>query len=165
MAFERAGPIGLAPIKLDWIPLMDLALFEAKDAAKQGDVPVGAVLIDKSGDILAKAANRVERDRDPAGHAEIIALRLAAAKIGTPRLTGCLLIVTLEPCLMCAAAIALSRIDGVIFGAADLRAGALISAADACNLPLGGHTFWHLGGIKSGECAKLLQDFFSGKRN
>lgn len=143
---------------------MGLALEEAISAARGGDVPVGALLLAPDGAILARGGNRVERDQNPLAHAELLVLAAAATRLGARRLTGCTLIVTLEPCLMCAGAIAHSRVAGVVFGAADQRAGALVSCADACSLPLGGRAFWHKGGIRSRECAGLLISFFQGKR-
>lgn len=143
---------------------MALALAEARAAASQGDMPVGALLVSASGKLLSKTANRVERDHNPAAHAEILALAQGGMRVGSPRLCGCVLIVTLEPCLMCAGAIAQSRVDGVVFGAADARAGCLISQADAENLPLAGRMFWHMGGIRALECATLLHDFFARRR-
>ena len=143
---------------------MELALEQAFDAMTQGDIPVGAVLADRDGKILARAGNRVERDSDPSAHAEILALREGARALGPRNLAGCILVATLEPCLMCAGAIALARVSGVVFGAADARAGCLVSAADQETLPLAGRSFWHLGGIRAGDCARLLQDFFSNRR-
>lgn len=159
-----SGPKGPCPPSWTWDRLMGLAFEQAEAAAAEGDIPVGAVLVDKSGRILARAGNRVERDSDPSAHAEILALRIAAKLLGPRNLTDCILIATLEPCLMCAGAIALSRVAGVVFGAADARAGSLVSAADADCLPLAGRSFWRLGGIRSGDSVKLLQDFFSKKR-
>lgn len=163
-AYEPAGPRGRCPGNLDWNHFMDLALEEARSAAREGDVPVGAVLVAPDGSILASGGNRVERDQNPLAHAEILVLAAAANRLGARRLNGCLLIVTLEPCLMCAGAIGHSRVAGVVFGAADQKAGALVSWADACSLPLGGRAFWHKGGIKSRECADLLIGFFQRQR-
>lgn len=143
---------------------MRLALLEARLAGEAGDVPIGAVLIDTGGRLITTASNRVERDHNPVGHAEILALTQAAEILGTSRLDGCILVVTLEPCLMCVGAISHSRIDGVVFGAADRKAGALISAADHRELPLAGRGFWHMGGIGSQESAELLINFFKKRR-
>lgn len=162
---DWSGPKGPCPPGWTWDRLMGLAFEQAEAAAAEGDIPVGAVLTDKGGRILATAGNRVERDVDPTAHAEILALRIATKLRGPRNLTDCVLITTLEPCLMCAGAIALSRVAGVVFGAADARAGCLVSAADAECLPLAGRSFWRLGGIRSGESIKLLQDFFSKKRS
>lgn len=163
-AFTPAGPVGRPPGGREWAGLMKAALMEARKAASLGEVPVGALVAHPDGRILAAAGNRVEAERSPAAHAEILALAAAGKAIGSSRLDGCVLVATLEPCLMCAGAIALSRVAGVVFGAADVRAGALISAADACALPLAGRSFWHLGGVLSQECAALLKNFFIPKR-
>lgn len=163
-AFGRSGPCPDPPKGWTWERLMEMALNEARMAADCGDVPVGALVAAKNGRLLAVAANRVERDADPAGHAEILALRAAAQAQGAPRLTDCILVVTLEPCLMCVGAIAHARIEGIVYGAADLRAGAVASSVDSTDLPLAGRSFWHMGGIKSGQCARLLQDFFIKRR-
>lgn len=163
-AYEPAGPPGRSPGCHTWNHFMDLALEEARRAAMEGDVPVGAVLASPDGAILASGGNRVERDQNPLAHAEILVLAAAAGRLGARRLTGCILIVTLEPCLMCAGAIAHSRVAGVVFGAADEKAGVLVSCADACLLPLGGRSFWHKGGIRSRECAELLTSFFQRQR-
>lgn len=163
-AYEPAGPPGLAPAFHSWNYFMDLALEEARSAARGGDVPVGAVLASPDGAILARGGNRVERDQNPLAHAEILVLAAAAGSLGARRLNGCILIVTLEPCLMCAGAIAHSRVAGVVFGAADQKAGVLVSCTDACLLPLGGRSFWHKGGIRSRECAELLTSFFQRQR-
>lgn len=143
---------------------MRFAIAEAEKAAAFSEVPVGAAVFDASGQLIAKAANDIERACDPCGHAELIAIRRACKRAGSPRLGGHILVVTLEPCLMCAGAIALSRLDGVVFGAYDTRAGALSSIADRPNLPLAGRVFWHLGGIEAERCGRLLGDFFARKR-
>lgn len=163
-AFEPAGPKGIPPSGASWKELMLLALEEARKAGLLGDCPVGAVITDRQGRILANAHNRVEGWHNPAAHAEMLAIMRASQRLASPRLEGCILVVTLEPCLMCAGAIAQSRLAGVVFGAADSRAGALVSAHDACGLPFGGRSFWHLGGIMGQECASLLQDFFAERR-
>lgn len=139
------------------------ALAEARHAARAGDAPIGALVVAANGRILARAANRVERDADPAGHAEILALRQAAQASGAPRLAGCVLVATLEPCLMCLGACGHARIDGIVYGAADVRAGAVISRAAPCELPLAA-SFWHMGGILAPDCAQLLREFFAKRR-
>ena len=145
--------------------MMADALSAAHEAAQAGEVPVGAAVFDCAGRLLARAGNNVEGGRNPAGHAEILALTAACRAVGSARLPGHILVVTLEPCLMCAGAIGHSRIDGVVFGAFDTIAGALVSVADRPNLPLAGRSFWHLGGIRSTECASLLAQFFSHRRD
>lgn len=159
------GPPGERPRGWTWDALMEIALDQAKKAAFLGEVPVGALLIENNGLILAKTGNRVENSSDPLAHAEILALRKGARAIGHKKLTNAILIVTLEPCLMCVSAIAQSRIAGVVFGAADARAGCLVSAAFPDTLPLSGRSFWHLGGIRSQECISLLQEFFRKRRS
>lgn len=163
-SFEPGGPPGPEPRSGLWLELMDVALTEARLAGNAGDVPVGAVLASMAGRVIAKAGNRIERDHNPVAHAEILVLAAGGRKLSSTRLSGCILVVTLEPCLMCVGAIALARLEGVIFGAADARAGALISAADARELPLWEREFWHLGGVKSQESADLLKAFFEGRR-
>ena len=143
---------------------MLLALECARQAEAHGDVPVGAVVALANGTVIGRGANCVELHNNPAAHAEIIALGQAARKLGTPRLDGAFLISTLEPCLMCASAIAHARIAGLVFGASDPRAGAIHSAADLEDLPLGGRSYWHMGGILAHDCALLLNAFFDRLR-
>lgn len=144
---------------------MGLALAEARHAISHGDVPVGALIVSPRGKILALASNQVEQDSDPTAHAEILALRRACLMAGEPRLDGCVLVVTLEPCLMCAGAIFLSRIAGIVYGAADNRAGAVISANDYLALPGDTQKIWHMGGVLGHECANLLNVFFTTLRD
>lgn len=143
---------------------MRLALAEAARAWELGEVPVGAVLVSAGGEILARAGNRVAGRHDPTAHAEILAIRAAARKIGNERLTGSILAVTLEPCLMCAAAILQARLAGIVFGAADQREGAIISRADFIAITGPAREIWHLGGILSAECAAILRNFFRDRR-
>lgn len=142
---------------------MALAMAQARRAAANGDVPVGALVCTGNGRILAACGNRVECHNDPTAHAEILAIRKACKILGSPRLGRCILVATLEPCAMCAAAMAHARIDGLIYGAADARAGAIVSALDAEYLTDGSH-FWHMGGIMAAESAALLADFFAARR-
>ncbi|OKH88881.1 CMP deaminase [Thalassospira sp. TSL5-1] len=144
---------------------MDLALQEARAAAMRGEVPVGAVVVDgKTGEVLAKAGNLTEADNDPTAHAEILAIRAAAAKRGEPRLPGCDLYVTLEPCPMCATAISFARIRRVYFGAYDPKSGGVdhgprIYQSTSCH-----HQPEVYGGIGEIEAARLLRDFFGSLR-
>jgi tRNA(adenine34) deaminase len=143
------------------------ALIEAERAGANPDgeeVPVGAVIVAPDGAILARAANASITDNDPTGHAEVRALRIAAAKTGNYRLEGCVLVVTLEPCLMCAGAIVHARLAGVVYGASDIKTGAVESCFNALNLPFHNHFVWHYGGIRSADCEKLLKYFFSRRR-
>lgn len=143
---------------------MELALSAADRALAEGDVPVGAVIAAPDGDIIAKACNAVERDNDPSAHAEILALREAARARKNWRLEGCVLVVTLEPCAMCAAAIVHARLAGVVFGAADETAGAVVSRAEYLDGPVSGRGVWHMGGVRSEACAALLRRCFQARR-
>jgi tRNA(adenine34) deaminase len=144
---------------------MDLALDQAKLAAQAGEVPVGAVLVDgTTGHIAAAAHNRVERDKDPTAHAEMLAIRQAAAALGQTRLEGFDLYVTLEPCPMCAQAIAFARIRRLYWGASDPKGGGVengprIFAQNTCH-----HRPELYGGIAEAQAAGLLQDFFKQRR-
>lgn len=143
---------------------MQEALSEAVRAAEAGDVPVGAVMV-RGGEIIARAGNRREVDGDPTAHAEMLVLRAAARVLGTRRLAGCTLYVTLEPCPMCAGAIALSRPDAVVFGAQDARAGCCGSVyrlTEDTRLGLG--TVPAYGGVLASQCAAVLEAFFEGRR-
>ena len=144
---------------------MDLALAEAEKAAAAGEVPVGAVLVDgRSGAVLARAHNRVETDRDPTAHAELLAIRAAAAALGAPRLAGCDLYVTLEPCPMCAQAIAFARIRRLYFGAADPKGGGVEHGPRIFGQPTCHHRPEIYGGIGERRAAELLRAFFRARR-
>jgi len=143
---------------------MRLALEQARAGERQGEVPVGAVLVGRDGVILADAHNACLALNDPTAHAEILALRRAAARRGTYRLNGTVLIVSLEPCLMCAGALVHARVDGIVYGAADPLAGAVSSCLEAFALPFHNHAIWHMGGVAGEECAALLRDFFLKRR-
>lgn len=144
---------------------MQLALTEGEKAAAEGEVPVGALVIAADGHLLAKAHNRPVALSDPSAHAEIAALRAAAIVRGNYRLEGCILVVTLEPCLMCAGAAVHARLAGLVYGAADDRAGAVESCLNALDLPFHNHKIWHMGGIAAPACAGLLKDFFISVRS
>ena len=139
------------------------ALTAAADAAAAGDVPVGAVVV-HDGAVLVRAHNRTERDRDPTGHAELIAIREAARQLGRWRLDDCTLVVTLEPCAMCAGAIVLSRLERLVFGAWDDNAGMVGSVGDVVRHPRLNHQPEVIGGVLAAECAALLTDFFEERR-
>lgn len=139
---------------------MELALTEARNCADSDDVPVGAVVLDSAGEVIATGYNTKERDGDPLGHAEIIAIRAAAEKLGNWRLTNCTLVVTLEPCVMCAGAILAARIPVVVFGAWDEKAGASGSVFDLLRDRRLNHQVEVIPGIRAEECGKLLSDFF-----
>ncbi|MDL2316733.1 nucleoside deaminase, partial [Desulfovibrio sp. OttesenSCG-928-A18] len=144
-----------------WEALMERALFLAEEAAGKGEIPVGALLVDGHGRILAESANAVESLTDATAHAEMQVLRKAFAASGNLRLEGSVLVATLEPCLMCAGALAHARVSGLVYGAPDPRAGAVSSCLDGLDLPFLNHRVWHLGGIREAECAQLLRSFFA----
>ena len=143
--------------------LMRTALDVARIAARSGDVPVGAIVINAEGVIVGKGFNEREANNDPTAHAEIVAIRNAASRLQKSRLDGCTLIVTLEPCAMCAGAIAQSRISKVIFGAWDEKAGAVGSVWDVLRDPRSIFKVEVTAGILEAECAELLTDFFKDK--
>ncbi len=144
---------------------MDRALKEAEKAAARGEVPIGAVIVDgKSGEVLAVAGNRTEEDHDPTAHAEVLAIREAAAKIGSARLIDCDLYVTLEPCTMCATAISFARIRRLYFGAYDPKGGGVDHGACFFNQSTCHHMPEVIGGVREEECGALLKRFFSAKR-
>ena len=152
-------------LAMDDINHMARALAEARAATDYGEVPVGAVVVEATtGRVLAVAANRVEQDRDPTAHAEILAIRAAARELRTPRLTECDLYVTLEPCAMCAQAIAFARIRRVIFGAYDPKGGGVEHGARIFTQPTCHHAPEIIGGLEEGASGALLRDFFSGLR-
>ncbi|HVQ95452.1 MAG TPA: tRNA adenosine(34) deaminase TadA [Mycobacteriales bacterium] len=141
-----------------------LAVAQADAGGAAGDVPVGAVVIGPSGAVLAEAANERERAADPTAHAEILALRRAALAVGSWRLTGCTLVVTLEPCTMCAGALVLARVDRLIYGATDPKAGAVGSLWDVVRDRRLNHRPEVIPGILETECAALLREFFDQHR-
>ncbi len=143
---------------------MRLALDEAHAALATGDVPVGAVVLDRTGEVIGRGRNTRERDADPTGHAEIVALREAAAHRGEWRLEGCTLVVTLEPCTMCAGAIVGSRIERVVFGAWDDKAGAVGSLWDVVRDRRLNHRPEVVSEVLAEESAALLRDFFAAQR-
>jgi tRNA(adenine34) deaminase len=148
----------------DHIWNMTLALEEADVAYKNDEVPIGAVVVDSSGKVLAKASNDKEKSNDPCGHAEIIAIRKAAEAQGAWRLSGCTLYVTLEPCPMCLAAMVQARVSNVVFGAYDRKGGAISLGYDLFKDSRLNHRFSVMGGIKHFECSRVLSNFFRAKR-
>jgi tRNA(adenine34) deaminase len=158
-------------------PAMRLALAEAAGPEPPGpgqasgtagppaDVPVGAVILDEAGAVVARARNRREADRDPTAHAEIVAIRQAALALGRWRLTGLTLVVTLEPCTMCAGAATAARLDRVVYGAADPKAGAAGSLWDVLRDARLNHRPEVIGGVLAEECGALLRGFFSARRS
>jgi tRNA(adenine34) deaminase len=155
-------------------PAMRLALAEAVQARQEltgltrsgpDDVPVGAVILDEAGAVLARARNRREADRDPTAHAEIVAIRQAAAALGRWRLTGLTLVVTLEPCTMCAGAITAARLGRLVYGAEDPKAGAVGSLWDVLRDPRLNHRPEVIGGVLASECGAVLREFFEARRH
>jgi tRNA(adenine34) deaminase len=145
--------------------LMSAAIAQAELAASQGDVPVGAVVAGADGAVLAVGHNMREALGDPTAHAEVLALRAAAASLGAWRLTGCTLVVTLEPCTMCAGAAVLARVDRVVYGAADPKAGAAGSVWDLVRDRRLNHRPEVVAGVRSEECGAQLRQFFDGQRD
>jgi tRNA(adenine34) deaminase len=143
---------------------MALALAEAQAAAARGEVPVGAVLVDRDGHVLARAGNRVEGDRDPTAHAEMLVLRAGIARLGRKYLDECDLYVTLEPCAMCAAAIGLARLRRLYFGAYDPKRGAVEHGPCLFDQPTTHHRPEIYGGIEEKRAGELLRGFFSARR-
>ncbi len=143
---------------------MGLALEEARAAAGHGDVPIGAVVARTDGTVLARRHNERELGTDPTAHAEVLALRDAAAATGSWRLDDCVLVVTLEPCAMCAGAAVSARIGAVAFGAADPKAGALGTLYNLGADPRLNHEFPVVAGVRADECAALLSEFFAARR-
>jgi tRNA(adenine34) deaminase len=143
--------------------LMRAALDVARIASQTGDVPVGAIVINAEGVVVGKGFNEREANNDPTAHAEIVAIRNAASRLQKSRLDGCTLIVTLEPCAMCAGAIAQSRISKVIFGAWDEKAGAVGSVWDVLRDPRSIFKVEVVSGVIEAECAELLTEFFKDK--
>ena len=143
---------------------MRAALDEARRALDSEDVPIGAVVLDVTGEVIGRGHNVRERDGDPTGHAELVAVREAAAAVGEWRLTGCTLVVTLEPCTMCAGAIVLSRLDRLVFGAFDPKTGAVGSLWDVVRDRRLNHRPEVVPGVLRDECSALLDDFFARQR-
>ena len=139
------------------------ALSEARKALALGEVPVGSVVV-RSGEVIARGCNLRETDRDPTAHAEMVALRQASRAIGAWRLSGCTVYVTIEPCAMCAGAIVLARVDAVVFGARDPRAGACGSLMNIVQDPRLNHRVEIIEGVLAEECQALLQGFFRDLR-
>jgi tRNA(adenine34) deaminase len=146
-----------------WNDSMLLALDQARLAARHGDVPVGAVVVDQAGNALAAAGNEREIRHDPTAHAEVLALREASRRLQSWRLTGLTLVVTLEPCTMCAGALVLARVARLVFGAFDPKAGAVSSLFDVVRDPRLNHRVEVRGGVLEAECSALLKDFFASR--
>ena len=146
------------------VAAMEAALSEARLALAHGDVPVGAVVVSASGSVLGVGHNERERLGDPTAHAEVLALRTAAVAVGSWRLAGCSLVVTLEPCTMCAGALVLARVDRLVYGAVDPKAGAVGSLWDVVRDPRLNHRPAVVGGVLAEPAAELLRSFFGPHR-
>lgn len=147
-----------------WRDPMRAALAEARAALATGDVPIGAVVLDPAGEVVGRGRNVREAESDPTGHAEVVAIREAATGRGEWRLEGCTLVVTLEPCTMCAGAAVLARLERVVFGAFDPKAGAVGSLWDVVRDRRLNHRPEVVSGVLAGESAALIDDFFAGQR-
>lgn len=143
---------------------MRMALAEAVSARDLGEVPIGAVIVGMGSEILAAASNRTITDSDPTAHAEILALRIAAKRIGNYRLTGCTLYTTIEPCVMCAGALVNTRIDRLVFGAHDERFGAVETKFRLCDSDQLNHRIEIVSGVLADESRGLMQQFFRERR-
>jgi len=143
---------------------MRLALGQARLALKSGDVPIGAVVIDPAGEVIAQACNARVATHDPTAHAEVVALRRAAAVLGTWRLGGCTLVVTLEPCTMCAGALVLARVDRLVFGTWNDEMGAVGTLWDVVRDRRLNHRPEVVSGVLAAEAAALLEEFFQAQR-
>jgi tRNA(adenine34) deaminase len=143
---------------------MGAALDLARAAGAHGDVPIGAVVLDPSGAVVGASGNEREAVADPTAHAEVLALRRAGAALGSWQLTGCTLVVTLEPCTMCAGALVLARVQRLVFGAWDPKAGAVGSLWDVVRDRRLNHRTEVVGGVREQECGELLVDFFASRR-
>ena len=162
-AFPRTGPRP-DPLRDPWAPAMRLALAEADLALPTDDVPVGALVLDLSGEVIGRGHNEREAVGDPTAHAEVLAIREAAKVVGEWRLSGCTLVVTLEPCTMCAGAIVLARVARVVYGAWDEKAGAVGSLWDVVRDRRLNHRPEVVPGVLAPDCAAALTAFFDARR-
>ena len=140
------------------------AVGAARESARRGEVPVGACVVSAEGELLAVAGNRTRADCDPTAHAEVLALREAARRVGNYRLTGAVLYSTIEPCAMCAGALVQARVARLVYGARDERAGAVESVFRVCDASSLNHRMELAAGVLEADCRALLQEFFRGKR-
>lgn len=158
---ESVGAAARAGADERW---MRKALAAAREAAARGEVPVGACVVSEDGELLAVAGNRTRTDCDPTAHAEVVALRAAARRVGNFRLTGALLYATIEPCAMCAGALVQARVRGLVYGARDARAGAVESVFRICDASSLNHRMELTAGVLEAECRELMQTFFRARR-
>jgi tRNA(adenine34) deaminase len=164
MEFDPIGQsASVSPTDLDK-RLMQRALDQAVLAAQWGEVPVGAVVVNQQGDILAEAGNNCIAASDPSGHAEMRALRMAASQVGNYRLPGTTLYVTLEPCPMCAALLVHARIERLVYGTADPKGGGIVSRYRIGSDGMLNHAFTVTGGVLAEECSRMLREFFRNRR-
>jgi tRNA(adenine34) deaminase len=166
---DSGHDIGGAPVAHDdetgrWAEPMRMALAEARWAADEGDVPIGAVVLSPGGDLISADRNRREGARDATAHAEVLAIRAAGAILGSWRLTDCTLVVTLEPCAMCAGAVVLARLGRLVYGASDPKAGAVGSLYDIPGDPRLNHRPEVVGGVLAEQCGAELRAFFAARR-
>ncbi|MBV9242085.1 MAG: nucleoside deaminase [Acidobacteria bacterium] len=143
---------------------MFMAIHFAREAERRGEVPIGAVVVDADGNVLASGSNQTIRTVDPTAHAEIVALRIAATRLGNYRLTGCTVYTTIEPCAMCAGALVNARIARLVYGAKDERFGAVETNFRICDSPDLNHRMDVTGGVLEDKCRQLMQEFFKKKR-
>jgi tRNA(adenine34) deaminase len=162
---QRARSSRLPSPGVDHDTAMSMAIAEADLAADAGDVPVGAVVLDRNGEVLARRHNEREQRSDPTAHAELLALQDAGAALGEWRLEGCTVVVTLEPCPMCAGALVASRVQRVVFGAFDPKAGACGTLYNLCVDPRLNHEVEVIAGVRGDECSSQLSAFFAGRRS
>lgn len=165
MARPLPKPPETLPGGWGWEQAMRQALEAAELAAGLGEVPVGAIILSPDGDLLATACNAPVSSHDPTAHAEIRCLRQAAAAVENYRLTGCIMAVTLEPCLMCAGALVHARLSGVVWGASDPRTGAISTRLDLHRFDFLNHRFWYKHGVLEEECSTMLKNFFLRRRS
>lgn len=161
----RGSPPADPPQGQTWRTMMDVAIREAFKARKFDEVPIGAALFSADGKLLGTGNNNPLTANDPTGHAEINCIRHACKRLNNYRLPrGCILVVTLEPCIMCLGAIIHARVGGVVFGAPDPKAGAVVSNLEGTELTFANHKFWTIGGVCEQECKEILQSFFLQRR-
>ncbi|TIH18425.1 nucleoside deaminase [Marinifilum sp. JC120] len=161
----RGTPPAQPPQGQTWRSMMDIAMREAFKARQHDEVPIGAALFTTEGELIGIGNNTPLTKNDPTGHAEVNCIRNACEKLNNYRLPrGTILVVTLEPCIMCLGAIIHARVGGVVFGAADPKAGAVVSNLEGTELPFANHKFWTIGGVCEDECKEILQSFFLSKR-